>query len=212
MLHYCDIGRVLAQLARVATMVVCDVPIAPGEGLSMVYDISRRLFYPTAEMFLEIAYRHYSSVVITGKTLSPDSSKRIGYCLQGPRPIPAEAKLLYGRSGSGKTTTGRELAFGKDFCHLELDAVFIEWRINAEKGTLSVSDFVEKMWEAPVETFDRYLKFHRDYIFKWLGARMCRDVVIEGFDMASPRYLEMVRGVLKELGWTDILAQDLTHD
>lgn len=207
MLHYiADLRALFAQLARVTQMVIGDVWLLTPFGMGPKYELSeRRLIVPSFAMFLTLAQESFRHVRVLGATAAPDMSTRFVFQLLEPIPEPQTARLVYGASGTGKTTYARELAQGKGYEHLQLDQVFIDWRVS-NPGPLSVSDFVDAMWLNEAER-KRYLDFHRDRIFKWLGSRIGLDVVIEGYDMIHAEYIHMVHGVLIELGWKSVIFE-----
>ncbi len=56
---------------------------------------------------------------------------------------------------------------------------------------------------------EKYLKFHKDYIFRWLGGRINLDVVIEGYDMRRLEYREMVNDLLCQFAWPAVEFREL---
>lgn len=226
MLHYCDLPAALDQFARCAQLVICDVwvDIQAGRGSCMVYNDERGLLVPSMALFERLAGQRFGSVKEKGPALSPDGSVRRIYHLSEPKPKAAKCLIVGGVSHSGKTTMGRELVAGERFEHLQLDEIFLDWRISREKrAEFSVSDFVrqvqaenEKYIACGVDKgshrFHEYLEFHHDYIFKWLGSRMCRDVIIEGYDLLHSNYRVMVENLARELHWSDVEYRELKHE
>lgn len=229
---------VLEQLARCAQLVVCDVwlndrPNRLPDLLTtngFLYHSERDTFVPTASAWAILAGRYFGSVVAKGPSTAPDRSNRWVYWLGQPKAKPAKAYVLYGQSGSGKTSLSKELERGEGFEHLQLDQIFVEWRITQERSeVLSVSDFVDEInkhspdsWPKGLQETDtppcasrtsydrykRYLAYHQQYIRRWLDSRQNLNVVIEGYDPMYRRYLSMVVDCLHEAGWSSVQAND----
>lgn len=221
MLHYiADHKALFAQLARITKMVVGDVWLQTPFTLAANYKLSDRgLLVPSFDMFLRLASASFRHVRVLHQTPAPDHSDRFVFQLLEPTPVAHVARLIFGKGGTGKTTEARELAAGKGYEHLQLDAVFVDYRVS-HPGTLSVSDFVDALQTGrnyregeekggAFETeYQTYLLFHRDRVFKWLGSRIGLDVVIEGYDMVYPEYRAMVASVCDELGWKTVILEE----
>jgi SAM-dependent methyltransferase len=222
MLHYVDnLDKTLGHLARIADTVLCDVwikyPFDPSMEPAMLLDLDRDLMVPNRTMWFYFARKHFLQVESKGVALSPDNSHRQYFRLSFPfrdRDFP-KAIIIHGDGGTGKTTLGRNYAAGQGFEHLELDSFFLTWRMFHEKTTnFSIMDCVRELWDGGGKTderLQRYLAVHREELFKWLACRIDHDVVIEGYDATESRYREMVRDVLNDLGWTQIIEQELTR-
>jgi SAM-dependent methyltransferase len=215
-LHYVDNIKVFKQFARIAKVILCDVWTAPRppdvseddevNWRSCGWDPIRRITYPSLGMWLEWVHLSWGKTSGGEITSSPDLSFRRIFRVEQPKPVNAQALLVYGQSRTGKTSMGGELARGKGFEHLQLDAAFIEWRIVQERSPyLSVSDFVDELWRSNnAHRIELYLGHHRAWLRRALGARMGLDVVIEGYDMLYPRYREIVRQIVRDLHWQKV--------
>lgn len=195
MFHYItDHDKFLNQLARVANEVV-SIDVWITEGSDLAFRLSTRdLFIPTKPAFEFLARKYFDEIKEAGKAISPDGSHRVIYHLSKPNPKPAEAVLIFGKSKTGKTTKARNMF---DHDHLQLDQIFIEWRIFVEQSLeMSVSDFVDRSQDN-----EDYFEYHRKFIDKWLSFRINIDVVIEGYDMIYEKYRDMVKQILKEQKW-----------
>ena len=204
--HYIiDHHKFFNQMARVGQMVVMDVWLSDSKENGF-FNTHRNLFIPSESAFLFIAGQYFKKIERKGQAVSPDGSKRFIYHLSEPNPKPAKAVLIYGKSGTGKTTIAGGMF---DYNHLQLDQVFVDYLISTFRGgypkITSISDFVDGL-ESHKE---RYLKRHSDHIAKWLSIRVNRDVVIEGYDMIKDDYRAMVVGIIKKLGWADIEERHL---
>jgi SAM-dependent methyltransferase len=219
-LHYMDIDKALAQFARCGQMVLADVTFIPPNHRELrdvlaawpifAIDSGRPLYLPNPGAFIEITHRHFNHWENHGPALSPDDSERRIIRMYEPKPSPARAVIFYGKGSTGKTSRGRDLRYAKGYDHLELDSVFLAWKMEMEPQLpMSVLDFVYSIWNSsnPLRR-ERYLAFYRDYLYRWLGCRQHNDVVIEGFDPIFDPFRAMVRSVLEEHGWQDIVEQE----
>ena len=204
--HYItDHHKFFNQFARVGKMVVMDVWLSDSKENGF-FKTERNLFIPSESAFLFIAGQYFKKIENKGPALSPDGSKRFIFHLSEPAPKPAQAVLIYGVSGTGKTTLAKRM-FGFD--HLQLDQVFADYLMstfrNGYPRIASVSDFVDGL-----DTHkERYLKRHADHIETWLSSRVNRNVVIEGYDMLKDDYRAMAVGIAKKLGWKTIEEKHL---
>lgn len=209
-----NLDQTLLQFSRIAPLTVCDVLLSNepnGSKPEFHYNATRELFVPNRSAWLLVASRYFGSVLEFGGAVSPDNSYRQVFWLSQPKPNPAKAVLVYGDGGVGKTSYAKELALGESYEHLQLDQIFVEWRIVKEPSELmSVCGFVDQVWSeaSPDRRRDRlhrqqiYLNYHEQYIHRWLNARVNRDVVIEGYDPKYPVYRAMLEKCFQQLGWT----------
>lgn len=203
-LHYIpDLDAVLRQFARCADCVLCDVWLSDREGDPAMFLTHRGLLIPNSRLWEHYAFMHFEQVTMHGPCEAPDDSARFVYRLSKPKWQSAAASVFYGPGGSGKTTRARALRDGKGYEHLELDSIFLEWRINIERSpSLSVSDFVDALWKEGDEArILRYLQVHQSYLERWLSSRQSLDIVVEGYDPVYERYRVMVEKTLNRLGW-----------
>lgn len=198
--HYIvDTGAFFNRMARVSKLLLMDVWLKGDSGPAQLILSKRGLFIPNLAAFSYMAHKHYRCVHERGMALSPDSSSRVVFHLSEPQPSAAEAILIYGKGGSGKSTMARSMP---GYSVLELDSIFVDWRVNHMRSFMSVMEFVDQIMNHALE--QEYLGYHANYLRKWLGARVNADVVIEGYDMTYEAYREMVRCLVRSLGWKKI--------
>lgn len=173
----------------------------------------RGLLVPNYWAWASFQKRYFSECKSSGRSLSPDNSVRHLFRLSGPIKTPAKAVLLYGKSGTGKTSRGRDLVNGKGYEHLQLDSIFLDWHYEIESHIpMSVSDFVDSIWSGdsfyenttPAWRQKIYLDYYRRYLDRWLGARQNLNVVIDGYDPIYPEFRAMLHAALNENGWLNI--------
>lgn len=219
MLHYCDLDRVLAQLARCVDIVIGDVWLDDAiQGFGFGFSNRHVQAIPSGATFERIATRYFGKCDLYGPAPSPDPSTRTYFKVENPKHNnkKPKARILYGNGGAGKTSRGRDLRDGKGYEHLELDAIFLEWRINVEPDkSLSIMNLVDELWGGGMGTVDRlsrYLDFHASYLERWLSPRINLDVVIEGYDAIHGKYRAILVEVLERLGWEDIESIDVSGE
>lgn len=221
-LHYMDINRALAQFARCGKVVLCDVwlgELSNADGSPsripitsdpvMGLDPSRGLYVPNYASWVKLTSKHFHLRADRGHTLSPDGSTRRVFHLEYPNPSPASAVVMYGKSGTGKTSRARDLHYAKGFEHLQLDSIFIEWLQVAEPHLpISVSDFVDGVWRGEWLRQRKYIAYYMGYIGRWLDARQNLDVVIEGYDPIYPEFRCALMAELERSGWANVKEQE----
>lgn len=202
--HYLrDPERVLNQVARCLApdgVVTMDVWLIPDNKSRPAMYWQRKKWIPNYDGFQEMAWIYFESIKMEGRTLAPDDSERWIYRLVEPKPIPAKAVIIYGKGGAGKTTLASTYF---DYAHLQMDAIFVEWRRNNTKQIMSVRWYADAMY-AGAGLAEQYRQHTFDYVKRWLNARINRDIVIAGYDLTYPAVREGVLGFLSGSGWKDV--------
>lgn len=194
MLHYVDLDKAFAQFARCTKQVICDVWLY--ESSDQVFaNTHREIYIPSRSAFYNIVSKYFNSIKEIGPALSPDTSKRFIFHIANPKPIQPEAILIYGPPESGKSVLSRTY-----FNHLILrtDDIFFVWKDRHMPLMLSVSFYSDMLRgnELP-----RYIDFCTQQISDWLGPRVNRDVVIEGYDLSFADYRSRIIKLLHLKGW-----------
>jgi SAM-dependent methyltransferase len=201
LLHYIrDYYGFFSRMARVTKEILVLDAWLSDHWESVFTATKRGLFIPSEAALREIAEKWFGVIEHRGPALSPDGSKRFIFHLREPKPKSQRALLIYGPGGSGKTTLATEML---DYEHLQLDTIFIAWRRGVQPSThMSVSGFVDETWRRG--EVEAYLRFHEEYLRRWLGRKQTMDIVIEGYDMVYVDYRSMVQQILRESGWPDV--------
>lgn len=192
MFHYIkDHDKFFDRLSKISNFVTMDVWIDSSDEAKFVLT-NRGLFIPTKSAFLSIVSKYFNKITEKNQAISPDGSYRVIYNLEEPKREKPNAIIIYGKGGTGKTTIARDMI---DYEHLQLDEIFVEWKVIKQSIQLSVEYFYQLVRG---EIYNEYIEYHKNYIKKWLEHRFGCGVVIEGFDMLDENYRNMVKNLLKE--------------
>jgi len=199
MMHYvADLPRAFDSLFRVTDMVLGDFNVADElyqqEHKAFFLDY-RDLWIPTKKALVDIALKYFNTVIEVGPAMAPDDSTRVYYRLEGSKAGRPKAELIYGTSGTGKTSL---MSTFLDRKQLQTDAIYVSWRVTHGGEIMDVSWNSEAMRG---KFADDYENFYIEYLTRWLNSSLGQDVVIEGFDL----FYDQLRGklvmVLEALGW-----------
>lgn len=205
--YFRDPLRFLEHLARITKRVRVDVWVAPGADRCMVLS-SRNLLIPTESLFEWMAARSFEAVECLGPVESPDSSRRLLYDLNGSKAPAPRAVIIRGAGDSGKSTLSRSYK-AQGFKVLELDRVFVSWRMRMTRWGWSVPNWTKTLRG---EKWGDYLTHARWFIGRWLAARRSLDVCLEGYEALTPEYRQAIVEELTRLGWGDIEHVETTVD
>lgn len=196
--HYMDPKPALHQLAQHCDKVVMDVNLAPGHGLKMVED-HRGLWLPTKDAWEKLAHTSWELVFSKGPAISPDKSTREIFHLAAPKRKSPVGVLLHGPGGCGKTTRARDWASQDHMEHLQIDRVWLDWRM-AHKGLIFSVDWHGKAVRGKV--LDEYLDYYTKWISRWLDCHLGQDVILEGADLAFDDLRAKVQDMMESRGWS----------
>lgn len=194
--YFTEPERVLKQLARCCDLVIGDfiINIDSSKECRFTRD-HRKLWIPNEAAFTTIAKEYFDNVVCIGPSPSPDDSTRFFYHLSQPKKTKAEALCIGGEGGTGKTTYAKTF-YDRDI--LQIDQVFIEWRILNIKAIMSVAWHADSLHGKCLKD---YLQHHLSYIERWAISRTNLNIAIEGYDFVYDDFRIPVIEMLEKHGW-----------
>jgi hypothetical protein len=195
MLHYIkDLDSTLLQLSRCAKKVLCDVWLHDSQ--VPIFALTHRdIFIPSKPAFLHLASKYFLVVEELGPALSPDSSSRYIYHLSEPKPNPANATIIYGEGGTGKTTLSRTFFNSVPF---STDWITLSWYRANRDNWLSVK------WASDLNyglCKDDFITYFINFLSDQLESFINRDIVLEGYDLLNDGLREQVIKLLSAKGW-----------
>lgn len=192
----------LRQLARVAReCLIFDVPMELDfDGRPALVSDGEGHFFPNRAAIEAMAGRHFGRIVELDEMPSPGESRRFGFRCEAPQPAPLRAVLISGPGGSGKSTRAKELKV-QGFRHVELDRVFLDYRLTDAQRFVSVQYMAEL---ARGKRWSEVLAYRLSRIARWLDFYLGHDVVVEGYDLNFDDEREGIKNLLRQRGWHEI--------
>jgi len=159
---------------------------------------------PSLEGYFAHLHEYFGEVEEKGQLLAPDNTNRVLLHCRKPLAPAAQALLILGKSGIGKSELARGLAAAQNAVHLELDRAFIYWYFS-RCGRLI--DIVFQLIQCPryaenIEMRTRWLNWQLDRYHN-------RDIIVEGHDLTRPGERVVIEQLLLKHGWREVREIDL---
>lgn len=198
MLHYIsDLDSLFGYFARCAKQVLCDIWLHPSQ-VPIFALTPRGIYIPSKPAFISLVQKHFKTIELKGKTISPDDSERFIFHLSDPTPTIPEALFISGSGGIGKTTLAQTYFNHR---HLMTDNISATWRnmITRDANALFSAAYYANLVRG--NYIDSYLDFFIKTLNEWLIGCINRDIVLEGYELCFYDFKLKAADLIRNSGW-----------